>query len=70
MVKAQAVESVKLIPLSADTISCRIQDMSDYIYHQFVEHFADNQEPISKLGAVQIDESTDISNYWHIFEFS
>jgi hypothetical protein len=27
-----------------------------------VEHFADNQEPISNLGALQIIESTDISN--------
>jgi hypothetical protein len=26
------------------------------------EHFANNQEPISKIWALEIDESTDISN--------
>jgi hypothetical protein len=54
--------SVKLIPLSADTIARRIQDMSCVIDQQLAEHFADNQEPFSKLWALQIDESTDISN--------
>jgi hypothetical protein len=54
--------SVKLIPLSADTIARRIQDMSDDIDRQLVDHFADNQEPFSKLWAIQIDKSTDISN--------
>jgi hypothetical protein len=55
--------SVKLVPLSADTIARRIQDMSGDIDRQLAEHFADNQEPFSKLLALQIDESnTDISN--------
>jgi hypothetical protein len=61
IVDAQAVESLKLIPLSADTIARnRIQDMSDDI--DLVDHFAGNQKPISKLWALQIDESPDISN--------
>jgi hypothetical protein len=54
--------SVKLIPLSADTIARRIQDMSDNIDRQLAKHFANNQELILKLWALQIDESTDISN--------
>jgi hypothetical protein len=54
LVNAQAIKRVKLIPLSADIIARRIQDMS--------KHFADNQEPIFKLWALQIGESTDISN--------
>jgi hypothetical protein len=52
---------VKLVPLSADIIAPRIQEISDEIDHQLTQHFADNQEPISKLWALQIDESTDIS---------
>jgi zinc finger BED domain-containing protein 5/7/8/9 len=53
---------VKLIPLSADTIARRIQDMSDDIDRHLAEHFANNQEPIPKFCTLQIDESTDISN--------
>jgi hypothetical protein len=60
MVNTQAVERVKLIPLSADKIARRIQDMLDDIDGQLVENFADNQEPIWILWALQIDESTDI----------
>jgi zinc finger BED domain-containing protein 5/7/8/9 len=51
---------VKLTPLSADTIAR--EDMSDDIDRQLAEDFSNNQEPISKLWALQIDESTDISN--------
>jgi hypothetical protein len=50
----------KYKPFSADTIARRIQDMSDDIDRQLAEYFSDNQEPISKLWALQIDESTDI----------
>jgi hypothetical protein len=64
-----AVEAiVKLIPLSADTIARRIQDMSDDIDQQHVEHFADNLEPISKLWALQINKSTDIRKKTMIFK--
>lgn len=62
MVSGPAVDRVKLIPLSSDTIARRIQDMSDDIDQQLKEHFLNNQEPILKLWALQIDESTDISN--------
>jgi hypothetical protein len=51
---------VKYKPFSADTIARRIQDMSDDIDRQLAEYFSDNQDPISKLWALQIDESTDI----------
>jgi hypothetical protein len=48
-----AVEAmVKLIPLSADIIARGIQDISDDIDQQLVEHFVDNQEQISKLWAL------------------
>lgn len=61
MVNTKAIEQVRLIPLSADTIARKIQDMSDDIDLQLKEHFMDNSE-LSKLWALQIDESTDISN--------
>jgi hypothetical protein len=51
---------VKLTPLSAETIAR--EDISDDIDRQLAEDFSNNQEPISKLWALQIDEYTDISN--------
>src|SRR5699024_2518804 len=62
MIGTQAVERVKVIPLSGDTIARRIQSMSDDIDLQLKEHFANNQDKMSNLWALQVDESTDISN--------
>lgn len=61
MVNTEAIEKVRLIPLSADTMARKIKDMSDDIDLQIKEHFSDNSG-LSKLWALQIDESTDISN--------
>jgi hypothetical protein len=36
--------------------------MTDDIDRQLAGHFANNQEPISKLWALRIDKPTDISN--------
>jgi hypothetical protein len=36
--------------------------MSDDIDRQLADHFVDNQEPFSKLWALQIDESSNSSN--------
>ena len=59
MISHEAVEQVKRIPLSSDTISRRIQDLSRDIDDQLKEHFISATEKINKLWTLQIDESTE-----------
>jgi hypothetical protein len=65
------VEAQKLaqIPLSAATVSRRIQDMSEDINNQIREHFTSEKDPIEKLWSLQVDESTDISNKAQLIAF-
>jgi zinc finger BED domain-containing protein 5/7/8/9 len=65
----QAVEKIKQIPLSADTISRRIQHMSQDVDNQIHEHFVANTDELEKLWALQIDESTDISSKAQLIAF-
>ena len=69
MISHEAVEQIKHIPLSADTISRRIQDMSRDVIDQLREHFIITEDEMDKLWALQIDESTDISNKAQLLAF-
>jgi hypothetical protein len=63
-----AVQKLIQIPLSDNTVSRRIVDMSD-ILSQIQEHFNDEKDPLEKKWAIQIDESTDISNKAQVIAF-
>ena len=67
MLSNEAVEKFKSIPLSHHTVSRRIQDMSDDIKSQLRENFVDSST--TKLWAIQLDESTDISGKAQLLSF-
>lgn len=69
MIGPEAAEKFKKIPLSHQTISRRIGDMSEDIHGQLKNHFSGNAENFVKLWALQIDESTDISNKAQLLAF-
>ncbi|GFX83762.1 DUF4371 domain-containing protein [Trichonephila clavipes] len=55
--RMQAVQKSKVIPMSATTIKCRIEDMAKDIENQIITMVKN-----SSIYSVQIDESTDITN--------
>ena len=65
MLTNDAVEKFKNIPLSSKTIARRIEDLSDDIELQLNECFNDP----SRKWAIQLDESTDISNKAQLLSF-
>lgn len=69
MISAEAAAKIKSIPLSAETVSRRMKDMSEDIDDQLREHFADINDDINKFWALQIDESTDISSKAQLLAF-
>jgi zinc finger BED domain-containing protein 5/7/8/9 len=69
MISAEAVAKIKLIPLSAETISRRIKDMSQDIDDQLREHFTQLNDEFTKFWALQIDESADISSKAQLLAF-
>ena len=62
MINNDAVDLMKLIPLSHQTISRKIEDMSKDINEELSNHFNEGKSEIEKYWAIQVDESTDISN--------
>lgn len=65
MLTNDAVEKLKHIPLSSKTIARRIQELSNDIELQLSEGFRNN----SGKWAIQLDESTDISNKAQLLSF-
>jgi len=69
MINSEAVQKMKSIPLSAETVARRIQDLSNDIDEQLEEHVKNQKEDVLKLWALQIDELTDIGNKAQLLAF-
>lgn len=70
MCDSKSVEKIKSIPLSSDTISRRIKDMSKDVDDQMREQFEnENCDVLSLLWALQVDDSTDISNKVQVISY-
>jgi zinc finger BED domain-containing protein 5/7/8/9 len=66
MLGSDAAAKVKKVPLSNDTISRRIMDISSDLQDQIGDHFKTSE---IKLWALQVDESTDISGKAQLLAF-
>ena len=71
MLESDAADTVSKVPLSNDTISRRIEDLSSNIMNQFREHFdvQGRDDELSQLWALQVDDSTDSTRKAHLFSF-
>jgi len=62
MLGHEAINKINCIPLSTQSISRRIDDMSSDIKEQLKSQFVESTAKFEKLWSIQVDESTDISN--------
>lgn len=64
MLGEKAVQPIKLLSLSDNTVKRRIDDMADNVLHQLIENIKG-----SRFYAIQLDESTDIANVSNLLAY-
>ena len=60
MIGERAAEKLKLVPLSNDTMCCRIDDMADEIHDKLINQVKERE------FSLQVDEATDNSRDAHL----
>ena len=63
---SDAAAKVKTVPLSNDTISRKVKDLSSHVQDQIREYF---KAPENELCALQVDEYTDICGKAQLLAF-
>ncbi len=65
MVDKTAADKIKTVPLSNDTVSCRIDKMGTYIVEQLVDKLRAGES-----FSLQLDESVDVSGQAQLVAFA
>ena len=67
--KPDATEKIMKVPLSNDTISRRIEDLSSNLKDETCEHFEAPDDEVSLVRSLQIDKFTDVGGKAQLLAF-
>ena len=69
MLGSATAEKVRRVPLSNDTISRRIENLSSDLKDEVRRYFVEKEDELSVLWTLQFDESTDRTGKAHLLAF-